>query len=180
MPETALGLFPDVGASYFLSRLPGFFGEYVGLTGARLDGPEMLACGLATHYVPSTESEAGKRSDGWTVAALQSLKKASPTSLKISLESIRQGRLQGIGQCLRREYRMVCHVMRGQVSKDFFEGCRAILIDKDKNPKWEPSRLDLVSDEMVKRYFHGVNDDGWTDLQFPIRSNLPAAAMAKL
>ncbi|KAJ0053272.1 hypothetical protein Pint_00009 [Pistacia integerrima] len=54
MPETALGLFPDVGASYFLSRLPGFFGEYVGLTGARLDGAEMLACGLATHFVPSS------------------------------------------------------------------------------------------------------------------------------
>ncbi|CAN6587693.1 unnamed protein product [Malus baccata var. baccata] len=53
MPETALGLFPDVGASYYLSRLPGFFGEYVGLTGTRLDGAEMLACGLATHFVPS-------------------------------------------------------------------------------------------------------------------------------
>ncbi|KAM1141043.1 hypothetical protein ACFX19_041758 [Malus domestica] len=55
MPETALGLFPDVGASYFLSRLPGFFGEYLGLTGARLNGAEMLACGLATHYVPSAK-----------------------------------------------------------------------------------------------------------------------------
>ncbi|XP_020247977.1 3-hydroxyisobutyryl-CoA hydrolase 1-like [Asparagus officinalis] len=54
MPETALGLFPDVGASYFLSRLPGYFGEFVGLTGARLEGAEMLACGLATHFVPST------------------------------------------------------------------------------------------------------------------------------
>ncbi|ONI22131.1 hypothetical protein PRUPE_2G109100 [Prunus persica] len=54
MPETALGLFPDVGASYYLSRLPGFFGEYVGLTGTRLDGAEMLVCGLATHFVPST------------------------------------------------------------------------------------------------------------------------------
>ncbi|KAL6981470.1 3-hydroxyisobutyryl-CoA hydrolase [Sarracenia purpurea var. burkii] len=53
MPETALGLFPGVGASYFLSRLPGFFGEYLGLTGSRLDGAEMLACGLATHFVPS-------------------------------------------------------------------------------------------------------------------------------
>ncbi|KAL6557391.1 3-hydroxyisobutyryl-CoA hydrolase 1 [Orobanche minor] len=53
MPETALGLFPDVGASYFLSRLPGFFGEYVGLTGARLNGAEMLVCGLATHFILS-------------------------------------------------------------------------------------------------------------------------------
>uniref|UniRef100_M1CFJ1 3-hydroxyisobutyryl-CoA hydrolase n=1 Tax=Solanum tuberosum TaxID=4113 RepID=M1CFJ1_SOLTU len=53
MPETDLGHFPDVGASYFLSRLPGFFGEYAGLTGSRLDGAEMLACGLATHFVSS-------------------------------------------------------------------------------------------------------------------------------
>ncbi|KAH0731046.1 hypothetical protein KY289_002234 [Solanum tuberosum] len=53
MPEAALGVFPDVGASYFYSRLPGFFGEYAGLTGARFDGAEMLACGLATHFVPS-------------------------------------------------------------------------------------------------------------------------------
>uniref|UniRef100_A0A7C8ZEX9 3-hydroxyisobutyryl-CoA hydrolase n=1 Tax=Opuntia streptacantha TaxID=393608 RepID=A0A7C8ZEX9_OPUST len=54
-PETAVGLFPDVGASYFLSRLPGFFGEYLGLTGARLDSAEMLACCLATHFVPSVK-----------------------------------------------------------------------------------------------------------------------------
>ncbi|XP_055817674.1 3-hydroxyisobutyryl-CoA hydrolase 1-like [Solanum dulcamara] len=53
MPEAALGAFPDVGASYFYSRLPGFFREYAGLTGARLDGAEMLAVGLATHFVPS-------------------------------------------------------------------------------------------------------------------------------
>ncbi|PKI36891.1 hypothetical protein CRG98_042733 [Punica granatum] len=182
MPETGLGLFPDIGASYFLSRLPGFFGEYVGLTGARMDGAEMLACGLATHFVPAKrlplleaallkvastdpafisatiqehselpklkehsaykrldvidrcfsrrtveeivsalEREATGRKDDWIFAAIESLKKASPTSLKITLRSIREGRLQGVGQCLIREYRMVCHVMRGQVSKDFVE-----------------------------------------------------------
>ncbi|CBI29144.3 unnamed protein product, partial [Vitis vinifera] len=55
MPEGQIGLFPDVGASYFLSRLPGYFGEYLGLTGARLDGKEMLACGLATHFVLSKD-----------------------------------------------------------------------------------------------------------------------------
>ncbi|XP_078162840.1 putative 3-hydroxyisobutyryl-CoA hydrolase 3 [Carex rostrata] len=52
-PETQLGLFPDAGASYFLSRLPGFFGEYLGLTATRLDAAEMVACGLATHFVSS-------------------------------------------------------------------------------------------------------------------------------
>ncbi|KAG7568882.1 ClpP/crotonase-like domain superfamily [Arabidopsis thaliana x Arabidopsis arenosa] len=182
MPETALGLFPDVGASYFLSRLPGFFGEYVGLTGARLDGAEMLACGLATHFVLSSsldaleadlckvgssdpsfvstildaythhpylkqksayyrldvidrcfsrrtveeiisalEREATQEPDDWILTTIRALKKSSPSSLKISLRSIREGRLQGVGQCLIREYRMVCHVMKGDLSKDLVE-----------------------------------------------------------
>ncbi|PSS24563.1 3-hydroxyisobutyryl-CoA hydrolase [Actinidia chinensis var. chinensis] len=240
MPETALGLFPDVGASYFLSRLPGFFGEYVGLTGSRLDGAEMLACGLATHFVPSVklslleetlckinsrdpaivaanidkfselptlkEKSAYHRldiinkcfsrrtieeiiialeresvsTDNWISSIIKSLKTASPTSLKISLRSIREGRLQGVGQCLIREYRMVCNVMRGKLSKDFSEGCRAILLDKDKNPKWEPSKLELVSDDMVDRYFLKVDDEGWEDLKLPTRSNLPVHAISKL
>ncbi|XP_070680682.1 3-hydroxyisobutyryl-CoA hydrolase 1 isoform X2 [Malus domestica] len=199
MPETALGLFPDVGASYYLSRLPGFFGEYVGLTGTRLDGAEMLACSLATHFVPSTrlslleealykvdssdfaiiqavvdkyshspalkkksayyrmdvidkcfsrrtveeivsaleDEEAPNGADAWLTSTIHALKKASPMSLKISLRSIREGRLQGVGQCLVREYRMVSHVVKGEVSKDFREGCRALLLDKDKNPKSE-------------------------------------------
>ncbi|KAL6550007.1 3-hydroxyisobutyryl-CoA hydrolase 1 [Orobanche minor] len=242
MPETALGLFPDIGASYFLSRLPGFFGEYVGLTGARLDGAEMLACGLATHFVQSKklptleealvkadsgdpnvissiigefseipnlkensiyhrlkminkcfskrtieeiiaalEREAAEKNDDWTSSAIQALKQASPMSLKITLRSIREGRLQGIGKCLVREFRMVCHVMRGEISKDFVEGCRAILIDKDRNPKWEPSKIESISDEMVDGYFSKVDDaGGWEDLKLAVGSNLPAYAIAKL
>ncbi|KAF4351221.1 hypothetical protein F8388_000397 [Cannabis sativa] len=241
MPETALGLFPDVGASYFLSRLPGFLGEYCGLTGSRLDGAEMLACGLATHFVPSTrlslleedlykvdssdpviisevigkysqqphlkeksaylrrdvidkcfsqrtvedilsalEREVMKKPDDWISATIQTLRKASPMSLKISLRSIREGRLQGVGQCLVREFRMVCHVMKGEVSKDFAEGCRALLLDKDKNPKWKPSKLELISDGMVNQYFSKVDDEEWEDLKLPARSNLPVSAIAKL
>ncbi|CAE6022016.1 unnamed protein product [Arabidopsis arenosa] len=250
MPETALGHFPDVGASYFLSRLPGFFGEYVGLTGARLDGPDMLACGLATHFVPSTrltaleadlckvgssdqtfvstildayaeyphlrqksayhrqdlnlfplsrldvidrcfskrkveeiisalEREVTQEPDDWILATIQALEKASPSCLKITLRSIREGRFQGVGQCFIREYRMVCHVMKGDLSKDFMEGCRAILIDKDRNPKWEPRRLEDVKDSMVDQYFERVEgEEGWEDLKFPPRNNLPALAIA--
>ncbi|XP_023639334.1 probable 3-hydroxyisobutyryl-CoA hydrolase 2 isoform X2 [Capsella rubella] len=236
MPETALGHFPDVGASYFLSRLPGFFGEYVGLTGAKLDGADMLACGLATHFVPSTnldaleadickvesreqtfpstildaytqyphlsqqssyhrldvidrcfsrrtieeiisalESEVTQEQDNWILATIQALEKASPSCLKISLRSIREGRLQGVGQCIIREYRMVCHVMKGDISKDLVEGCRAILIDKDRNPKWEPRRLEDMKDSMVDQYFERMEDEnGWEDLKFPPRNNLPA------
>ncbi|KAK3035470.1 hypothetical protein RJ639_034440 [Escallonia herrerae] len=66
-------------------------------------------------------SEAEKSKDDWLSLTIQALKKASPTSLKISLRSIREGRLESVGQCLVREYRMVCSVMRGKVSKDFFE-----------------------------------------------------------
>nr|VDD14090.1 unnamed protein product [Brassica rapa] len=251
MPETALGLFPDVGASYFLSRLSGFFGEYVGLTGARLNGAEMLACGLATHFVPSTrltalqadlckvgssdpvtfastildaytqhthperqsafcrqvlssffsldvinrcfsrrtieeimsalEIEATHKPDDWISATIGALKKASPASLKITLRSIREGRVQGVGQCLIREDRMVSHVMKGDISKDFVEGCRAILIDKDRNPKWEPRRLEDMKDIMVEQYFKRVEEeDGWEDLKLPPRKHLPASAIAKL
>ncbi|CAN6324491.1 unnamed protein product [Urochloa humidicola] len=230
MPETALGLFPDIGASYFLSRLPGFYGEYVGLAGARLDGAEMHACGLATHFVqinrlqsleeslkkvdtsnpfavcgiidqfsqqPSLkensslnrleiinkcfskgtveeiisalERETKNSADEWIAATIQSLKKASPTSLKISLRSIREGRTQTVGECLRREYRMVCHVMRGDFSRDFFEGCRAILIDKDRNPKWMPPRLEQVHVEAVEQYFSRIDDSQWEDLNLPAR-----------
>jgi enoyl-CoA hydratase len=55
MPETAIGFFPDIGASFFLPRLPGAFGWYLGLTGARVGGAAAVACGLATHYVPAAD-----------------------------------------------------------------------------------------------------------------------------
>ncbi|KAL8461415.1 hypothetical protein ACS0TY_032763 [Phlomoides rotata] len=124
---------------------------------------------------------AAEKKDDWISSTIQSLKTASPTSLKISLRSIREGRLQGIGKCLVREFRMVCHVMRGDISKDFVEGCRAILFDKDKNPKWEPSKLESISGEMVECYFSKVkDDDDWEDLKLPVRPNLATYAIAKL
>lgn len=53
MPETGIGLFPDVGGGWYLSRLGGRLGQFLALTGARLDGAECLWAGLATHYLPS-------------------------------------------------------------------------------------------------------------------------------
>ncbi|XP_043691457.1 3-hydroxyisobutyryl-CoA hydrolase 1-like isoform X1 [Telopea speciosissima] len=232
MPESSLGLFPDVGASYFLSRLPGFFGEYLGLTGARLGGAEMVACGLATHFILSKdlpslekeldginsrdptvvfkvinnfieepsikstsafrsmdiinkcfsrktveeilsalENEAKNGADSWIVAAIKSMKAASPTSLKIFLRSIRKGRGQGLDQCLIREFRMASHALRKTVNNDFYEGCRAILFDKDKQPKWEVPKLELVTNEMVGQFFTKVDDDDWEDLRLDARSD---------
>ncbi|MDB5684517.1 MAG: enoyl-CoA hydratase/isomerase, partial [Sphingomonas bacterium] len=60
MPETAIGLFPDVGGGWYLSRLPGRTGAFLALTGARLDGADCLSLGLATHYVPSDRLDALK------------------------------------------------------------------------------------------------------------------------
>lgn len=60
MPETGIGLFPDVGGGWYLSRLPGRMGEYLALTGHRLDGAECLALGLATHYLPAEALESAK------------------------------------------------------------------------------------------------------------------------
>ncbi|TMW94020.1 hypothetical protein EJD97_010863, partial [Solanum chilense] len=250
MPETAMGLFPDVGSSYFLSRLPGFFGEYAGLTGFRLDGAEMFACGLATHFVSSDklllleqalvevntsdpdaisaiishfshipklkegspyhkmkiinhcfsrrtieeiistlESKALDKKDDWISSTIQLLKKASPTSLKITLRlvdqklvmlEIREGRLQGVDSCLVREYRIFCHVLRGEFNKDILEGFRAIIIEKDRNPKWDPSGVELVRDDDVDRYYTKIDDEDWEDLKLPPRSYLPPHAIAKL
>ncbi|CAM8935465.1 unnamed protein product [Rhodiola kirilowii] len=64
-PETLIGFHPDAGASFYLPRLPGHLGEYLGLTGAQLSGAEMVACGLATHYsqllkLPLIEEHLGK------------------------------------------------------------------------------------------------------------------------
>ncbi|RDX83846.1 putative 3-hydroxyisobutyryl-CoA hydrolase 3, partial [Mucuna pruriens] len=253
MPEASIGFFPDVGASYFLSRLPGYFGEYIGLTGAQLDGAEMVACGLATHFVPSVklntlenvlqtvtssnvpitevietfsekanvkenssfrssrfetsynrqltnsefsrkkrletinkcfskgtveeiiiclEKESENGEEVWIKNALRSMRSSCPLSLKIFLKSIRMGRVQNFEQCLNREYTIAAHIVKRTVGNDFYEGSRAKLFDKDNKPKWEPSKLELVSEEMVDQCFRDIDDDGFEFLELPAdRSN---------
>ncbi|KAF8015292.1 hypothetical protein BT93_H0944 [Corymbia citriodora subsp. variegata] len=239
MPEASIGLFPDVGASHFLSKLPGCFAsEYLGLTGARLDGATMLACGLATHFVFSKkmlssvdssdaseilsvinkfahksnkkEEELHKRlksintcflrltvedilhslekelldnlAEKWIADAVNSIKFASPTSLKIFLRSIREGRGQTIEQCLAREYTIFSNIVRRKITNDFYEGSRAIFFDKDKKPKWDPPKLELVRAETVDLLFKALeDDDDWNCLQLPARTfNLLDHARSKL
>ncbi|XP_054787902.1 probable 3-hydroxyisobutyryl-CoA hydrolase 2 isoform X2 [Prosopis cineraria] len=232
MPEISIGLFPDVGASYFLSRLPNHFG----LTGRRLNGAEMVKCGLATHFVPSKklnflenalqnvttsdistvtalidkftetaylmEDSPLKRLDKinkffskgtveeiilslgkeieingaekWITDAMTYMRTSCPTSLKIWLRSVREGRSQTIEQCLLRDYNIMCHILRRTVSNDFYEGSRAKLFDKDNKPVWDPPKLEQVSEEMVNQYFEKVEDENWECLQFPDRSNIPS------
>lgn len=214
MPETAIGFFPDVGGSYFLSRLPAPFGVYIALTGARLKAADALYLGLATHYMPSesledvieqfvrldiseeepwhwdakiaeildTHSEtpgaapleaerarierhfahgsiegildslASEETD-WSRELRENLEQRSPTSLKIAMEEIRRAAELDFDACMRMEYRMSQACMAGN---DFYEGIRAVLIDKDHAPKWKPSALSQVSPEIVQAHFESL------------------------
>jgi enoyl-CoA hydratase len=206
MPETAIGLFPDVGGSYFLPRLPGMTGRYLALTGARLKAADCCLLGIATHYVPSErqaallESLAGAdlaagpaaidavlaefaespgaaplaeqraaidrlfagetieeilanlRADSsdWAAKQLAILEQRSPTSLKLTLEQLRRGAALDFEACMTMEFRLSQACMAGP---DFYEGIRAVLVDKDHKPVWRPARLDEVTDAMLQERF---------------------------
>ncbi|XP_042400436.1 probable 3-hydroxyisobutyryl-CoA hydrolase 3 [Zingiber officinale] len=242
MPEAAIGHYPDVGASYFLSKLPGFLGEYLGLTGARLNGVEMVACGLATHFVPSKnllllekslhemdvaepntiqgiinkythqvqlkedsvlhrlnfidhffskqtveeilsslEHENATLKEEWITKSIRSMKAASPINLKIFLMSIRRGRFEPLEDCLTRESRISSHILRRTVSNDFLTGIKATILEKNYKPKWEPSKLELISNDMVETYLTKIpENEGWKELQLPPRDMREKAPRAKL
>jgi len=215
MPETAIGLFPDVGGSHFLPRLPGKLGLYLGLTGHRLEGRDLYKAGIATHFVSSerlNELEYDllrlknadlKKIDGtltrfqaqweedykkefslkpyigrinsvfgaesiekiiatlekdqheWAKKTLEVLSKMSPTSLKVAFSQYQKGSKMSLPECLKMEYRIVQNFMSND---DFFEGIRALLIDKDNNPKWNPPKLSDLTDQQVEAYFEAPKD----------------------
>lgn len=215
MPETGIGLFPDVGGGWFLSRLPGEAGMYLALTGARLDAAGALALGIVTHFVPSQRLEGFEAVLATTIAETNSgraaindvlerfsespgadplavhrglidtcfaetsveavlaaldreakggsefardtaatIRHKCPTSLKITFEQLRRGRnLSSLFDVLAMEYRLSQHCMAGT---EFFEGIRAVLVDKDHAPKWRPDSLEGVDEELVARHFGPV------------------------
>ncbi|XP_057600489.1 3-hydroxyisobutyryl-CoA hydrolase, mitochondrial isoform X2 [Hippopotamus amphibius kiboko] len=220
MPETAIGLFPDVGGGYFLTRLQGKLGYFLALTGFRLKGRDVYAAGIATHFVdyeklgmleedllalksPSKENIAdvlgtyhakseidqdkpfvleehmdkinswfsantveqiieNLQQDGSSFALeqLKAINKMSPTSLKITLRQLMEGSSKTLQEVLTMEYRLSQACMRGH---DFHEGVRAVLIDKDQNPKWKPADLKEVTDEDLNNHFKSL---GSNDLKF--------------
>lgn len=214
MPETGIGLFPDVGATRFLNRCPGHIGRYLGLTGARVGPGDALYCGFATHFVtrervpdlvaalesrqwrdggeamqveavlsefaaepepallparqdpidrcfaPETveaildalaaEAAGGGPHAEWAAQTRTTLLAKSPTSLKITLRQLVLGRDFDLDAALILEYRLTQHVMAGH---DFYEGVRAVVIDKDQMPRWQPASLAEVDEAMVAGYF---------------------------
>ncbi len=181
MPETAIALFPDVGTTYALPRMPGELGMYLGLTGARIAGADAVHAGFATHYVPHAEFpalraalakdgvaslaaftctlpefslagqraaidrcfgqdsieaiEAALRAEGtaWADETLATLAKMSPSSLRWTFQILRDGAKRNLAQCLEAEFALVTRITH---HPDFAEGVRAMVVDKDRNPKW--------------------------------------------
>ena len=208
MPEVGIGFFPDVGATYFLPRLPGKLGTFCALTGERLGAADGVAAGIATHRVrsarfldllealcgttpvdamlaafaePAGEAPvmargslidrvfAGDRVEdilaaldgvtagtNWAEATAAKIRANSPSSLKIALRQMRIGGGLSFDECMRVEFRIVSRIVNGH---DFYAGVRAVVIDKDNAPQWQPPALAQVSDAEVERHFAPLGAD---------------------
>ncbi len=197
MPETGIGFFPDVGASFFLPRLPEGHGMFLALTGARVHGTEAVDLGLATHYAgreriaaladeiaeegvaalahaapplpTSTKPESAEviacfgadtvadiverltsLESAPAQAALNTLRARSPTAVLWTFELMRRGAGRTLEQCLTTERALAGHAIQ---HPDFAEGVRAMVIDKDRDPRWSPARIEDVPLDGVETLF---------------------------
>ncbi len=212
MPETGIGLFPDVGGGWYLSRLPGRAGQFLALTGARIDGAECVLLGLATHYIPSAALDEVKvkiaadpsaieaildafseepplaRIEGnleqierlfasdqlediyaaleaddsdWARKELATLNTKSPQTMKVALRLLKNGAgMQSFADEMQQEYAVGAHVVQRH---DFLEGVRAVIVDKDNAPRWDPPTPEGVTEHMIDTIFAPLpEDEAWT------------------
>ena len=227
MPETIIGLFPDVGGGYFLARCPGSSGEWLALTGETVGPQAAIALGLADRmieadvlapswdalgqmdwsgedplpawleqFVPqvSPGADAGLetalinqhfshasvvdivRSLGadrspWAQHTADLLRKRSPLLLHVALEHVRRARVMNLADDLRMERDMIRHCFhphhlgRSGAETDTVEGIRALVIDKDQQPRWNPPRIEDVTPDMVAPFF----ESPWPAAAHPLR-----------
>ncbi len=217
MPETGIGLFPDVGGGWHLPRLPGETGLWLALTGARLRGADCLALGIATHFVesgkvaelkdlllsahprfrgderigdclarlqadPGSAPIAAQRAEidrlfsgdsveaifaalsadpsDWARAQLETLKTKSPQTLKVAFRQLREGaKIASFADEMAVEYRIGARVVQRH---DFLEGVRAVIVDKDNAPRWDPATLEDVTEAMLDAIFAPLPaDEEW-------------------
>jgi len=198
MPETGIGLFPDVGGTWFLPRLPGQAGMWLGLTGSRLRGADTVAAGvcdwflqaaelpsfldaLATGDMPSPppdrpalehRNEIDRIFGGdsvesilaaldrsgldWAARQRAAILAKSPTCTRIAFRQIREGASLDFEDCLRLEYRLARFCM---TQPDFYEGVRAVILDKDNAPRWNPATLAEANDAHVAPAFAPLGDE---------------------
>jgi enoyl-CoA hydratase/carnithine racemase len=220
MPEVNIGLFPDVGGSFFLSRAPGQLGAYLGLTGETITAADALYAGLADLFVPAAQLpslvDAIMRTDGDIRHAVRSfaapfqaqadaagsalaahrasidrhfalddvrgitaslarddsafaqktlavMQTRSPLMMCVTLEQLRRGAMMSVAECLRMERTMV---RRNFEHGEVLEGVRALVIDKDNAPVWNPAALAEVTPEMAARFF----EEAWPAHAHPLRA----------
>jgi enoyl-CoA hydratase/carnithine racemase len=221
MPETNIGLFPDVGGGYFLSRCPGRIGEYLALTGVMIGGAEAVALGLADRRVDSAQldsmwnslaagglsiaEERGLNAIGatsgavmehqaaidryfalpsvlaivnalesdpsdWTRETVAMLRKRSPLMLNVTLEQVRRGRALCLADDLRMERGLMhqCFHLRPGLASEAVEGIRAMVVDKDQNPRWNPPSIEDVTPDMWTPFF----ESPWAADAHPLRDLL--------
>ena len=215
MPETGIGLFPDVGGGWYLSRLEGRMGQFLALTGSRVAGAECLALGLATHYLASSAlaeakariaSEDVERLDGilgtlsetppaskivetlvqinhhfasnafedilaslegdaseWAMRELATLRTKSPQTCKVALRQLSESlKLTDFVDNMAMEYRIASRVI---VRPDFAEGVRAVIVDKDNAPQWNPEMPEGVTEDLIDAIFAALPaQDEWKPL----------------
>lgn len=202
MPEVGIGFFPDIGATWFLPRMPGELGAYVALTGERLGSADSVTSSIATHRVPSQrfqeladalcgatsvdallgafaepteapitakrpaidrlfksdsiedilsalDAEQGADAE-FARATAATIRTKSPTSLKLALAQVRVGKALSFDACMQTEFRIVSRIIHGH---DFYEGVRAVIVDKDNKPRWKPSALAEVAPQDIARHF---------------------------
>lgn len=207
MPETRIGFFPDVGATYYLSRLPNHIGVYLALTGNAIDEQIALQLCLIKHCVALQDFDALEKkltetvfgpsdfdvvtkiinlfsldvvkikntlpmneiascfcfstveeifyalksaNTDWSQEILSQLLKCSPTSLKVALQQLYNAKEKTIDAV----FEMDLQIARVMLEHDdFYEGVRAAIIDKDKNPQWKPKNLSDVTNKLIDNYF---------------------------
>lgn len=201
MPESGIGLFPDVGGGWYLSRMHGRMGQFLALTGTRLDGAECVWIGLSTHYLPSEKLEEAKArivvgheiggalaalavsppdakiadvesqiarhfasdrlediiasldadDSEWAAKELATLRSKSPQTGKVSLRELAESLDKAdFAEHMKMEYRIAARVLS---RPDFAEGVRAVIVDKDNAPKWNPATPEGVTEELLDTIF---------------------------
>jgi enoyl-CoA hydratase len=120
---------------------------------ARRPAIDRLFSGDTTDAIlTALDTERGEHGE-WAAAIAATIRTRSPTSVKLALAQVRRGKRWSFAECMRAEFRIVSRVVYGH---DFFEGVRALLVDKDNAPKWQPASLAEVSDAEVERHFAPV------------------------
>ena len=226
MPETGIGLFPDVGGGHFLARCPGALGEWLALTGETIGSQGAIACGLADTCLESGQQSALWEALGataidypnslgdliatysianyavdtwgngeidhyfslesvsaiahaldasnspWAAQTATRLRQNSPLMLHVTLAQIRRARGMGLADELRMERDMIRHCFnprhlgRTAASSETTEGIRALAVDKDRNPKWQPEHIEDVTPDMVAPFF----ESPWPASAHPLKA----------